>query len=96
MEFVVNLENDLSEPLALQSDVTRLSGRERIGAQRTPTATHDSTGEQLFEVLGGIPHPTRQSPVVHATEEPVELSRIRTRSGITIEISDGPVGQAQS
>lgn len=42
-------------------------------------------------ILGAVPNPVRVSPVVAAkSQEPLDISRIKTRSGILIEISDGP------
>lgn len=42
-------------------------------------------------ILGAVPNPVRVSPVLAAkTQEPLDISRIKTRSGVLIEISDGP------
>lgn len=42
-------------------------------------------------ILGAVPNPVRVSPVVAAkSQEPLDISRIKTRSGVIIEISDGP------
>ena len=45
-------------------------------------------------IIGTVPNPLKKSPVVspmpNEVVESIELSRIRTRSGIMIEISDGP------
>ncbi|MBK8937406.1 MAG: type VI secretion system tip protein VgrG [Polyangiaceae bacterium] len=44
-------------------------------------------------IIGTAPHPLKGSPVrAPLSGEAVEVSRIRTRSGITIEFSDGPKG----
>lgn len=43
-------------------------------------------------IVGTVPNPVEVSPVVRPLDgQPVELSRIRTRSGVLIEISDGPL-----
>ncbi len=43
-------------------------------------------------IVGAVPNPIQVSPVTQAKDkEPLDMSRIKTRSGVIIEISDGPV-----
>jgi type VI secretion system secreted protein VgrG len=44
-------------------------------------------------IMGAVPNPVKPSPVVAPRDgEPIEISRIESRSGIRIEFSDGPKG----
>jgi type VI secretion system secreted protein VgrG len=42
-------------------------------------------------ILGAVPNPIQASPVIASKDsEPLDVNRIKTRSGVIIEISDGP------